>query len=146
MSVVNVRPGETVTVVGLPAIDPGLRPSHPIALPGDPWWGGGGPVDPGYHPPGIGPGQPGRPVDPGYFPPGVGGPGSRPVRPVDPGYGVDVGTGPVYPTHPIVLPPELPPTLPPPDSRPIEWKAAWTEKTGWIVVGIPTGPTPTPSA
>jgi hypothetical protein len=29
----------------------GPRPSHPIALPGDPWWGGGGPVDPGYSPP-----------------------------------------------------------------------------------------------
>jgi hypothetical protein len=43
------------------------------------------------------------------------------------------------------LPPELPGTLPPPDERPIEWKTAWTPQTGWIVVGIPTGPTPTPS-
>ena len=66
---ITVKPGETVTVVGIAGgpsgpVDPGYsppwaqvpdpnapRPSHPIALPGDPWWGGGGPVDPGYSPP-----------------------------------------------------------------------------------------------
>jgi hypothetical protein len=37
-------------------------------------------------------------------------PGPEPEFPVDPGYGVDEGTGPVYPTHPIVIPPPKPPT------------------------------------
>jgi hypothetical protein len=142
MSAITVRPGETVTIVGLPAYTPGLAPSHPIALPGDPWWGGGGPVDPGY------------------FPPGVGGPGSRPNYPVDPGYGVDVGTGPVRPAHPIALPPSIPPTpehpwVPP--SGPVDpgyfppgivappnapdgggnWCWAWLPGVGWRWVRVP---------
>lgn len=100
-------------------IDPNApRPSHPIALPGDPWWGGGGPVDPGYSPPWA---QVRPPVDPGYSPPwaqvppgsGPGGPvdpGYSPPWaqvPVDPGYGIDIGSGyrpPLRPTHPIMLP------------------------------------------
>ena len=84
---ITVKPGETLQVIGVPAdtqlppyipgpVDPGYsppwaqvggpRPSHPIALPGDPWWGGGGPVDPGYSPPWA---QVRPPVDPGYSPP-----------------------------------------------------------------------------
>ena len=60
---------------------------------------------------------------------------------------VDIGfPGPQpHPEHPIVLPPDLPPTLPPPDERPIDWKVAWTPVTGWVVIGVPTGPHPTPS-
>ena len=171
--------------------------------------GGGGPVDPGYNPPGVGgpgsrPPSPGVPTHPIYTPPqpplGIwGGPWQPPYvdaglppfatqlptippggawpsggRPVDPGYGVDIGTGPVHPAHPIYIPAppteppspplqiwggpyfppepthpiELPPEVAPPetpDGRPIEWKVAWTPTTGWIVVGIPTGPVPTPS-
>jgi hypothetical protein len=72
---------------------------------------------------------------------------------------------PVYPwtpTHPIVIPPEppvpdhslppfpnhpivLPPTMPDGDNRPVEWKIMWTAETGWILVGIPKVPVPTPS-
>ena len=42
---IGLKAGETLTVV---AIDPSLNPTHPIALPGDPWWpkppaGAGGP-------------------------------------------------------------------------------------------------------
>jgi len=37
-------------------------------------------------------------------------------------------------------PPETPPT-----TSPIEWHAAWSEQTGWIIVGTPTGAHPTPS-
>jgi len=70
------------------------------------------------------------------------------------------------PTHPIVLPPEgsppawavqLPvfpdrgpdqglPTPPagPPESK-FEWKTAWTEETGWVVVLVPKGEHVTPS-
>jgi len=51
------------------------------------------------------------------------------------------------PSHPIVLPQpgEIPPKIPPgntPGWKPI---VAWTPVTGWIVVAVPTGPTPTPS-
>ncbi len=95
--------------------------------------------------------------------------------PVDPGYGVDVGLGPVRPTHPIVIPPEVevpPPTVPvdpnygideglgylrpthpiviPPDKPAPEgphWeiKTAWTPALGWVVVAVPVGAHPTPS-
>jgi hypothetical protein len=159
-------------------VDPGYNPPG-VGGPGSrPPGQGGGPVDPGYSPPWARP-----PVDPGYNPPGVGGPGSgggggsppgvwgptdpRPSQPiffprpgdpppighwgppVDPGYGVDVGTGPVRPAHPIVLPPNLPPEIPPPDGGgspiKVEWVTGWTPLTGWVVVGIPTDPHPTPS-
>ena len=176
-----VDPGYFPPGVGAPGS--GAHPSHPIMLPGMPGWGSGGPPPvagwPGGLPGGGGfPGQ-GGPVDPGYFPPGVGGPGSRPVDPgygvdvgtgpvrpahpiyipptgsppplghwgpVDPGYGVDVDTGPVRPTHPIVLPPDLPPTTG--EGGKITWKTAWTPQTGWIVIGIPAEGTlvPTPSS
>jgi hypothetical protein len=66
---------------------------------------------------------------------------------------------------PIVIPPEqVPPGSPPWVSHPIpptvwpnppgetperekliEWKSAWSPTTGWIVVGVPNVPTPTPS-
>jgi hypothetical protein len=45
---ITVKPGETVTIVGVQADSPlppvipspnDPRPTHPIALPGDPWWG-----------------------------------------------------------------------------------------------------------
>jgi hypothetical protein len=88
---------------------------------------GGGPM-PGGPPLGFWGGRPPEYVD-------IGGP------PPQPG----IWPSPGVPTHPIVLPPDLPPTLPPPDDRPIEWKAAWTPTTGWVVVGVPQGPVPTPS-
>lgn len=170
MSAITVRPGETVTVIGLPSIpptapvDPGYSPpwARPPVDPGyfPPGMGPGqpgGPVDPGYFPPGVGPGRPGGPVDPGYSPPGIGGPGSRPI---DPGYGVDVGTGPVRPAHPIALPPSVPPTpehpwVPP--SGPVDpgyfppgivapppaadgggnWVWAWLPGVGWRWVRVP---------
>jgi hypothetical protein len=92
----------------------------------------------------------GGPVTP---PPMVGGgpiwPGAHPSHPIAPGGGPfpshPIAPGGISPEHPIVLPPDLPPTLPPPDGRPVDWKAAWTPTTGWIIVGIPTGPVPTPS-
>jgi hypothetical protein len=39
--------------------------------------------------------------------------------------------------------------LPPDGSAPegpIEWKAAWSPTTGWITVGVPQVPVPTPAA
>jgi hypothetical protein len=82
------------------------------------------------------PGQPPRPWGPINYP-DQGLPGSQP-RP-------DQGLPP-FASHPIELPPDLPPTLPAPDERPIKWQTIWTPTTGWVVIGLPQGPTPTPSA
>jgi hypothetical protein len=146
MSVVNVRPGETVTVVGLPAVDPNApRPSHPIMLPGMPGWGSGGPVDPGYSPPWaqVPPGgQGGGPVDPGYSPPWA------QVRPpVDPGYSppwaqvrppVDPGYSPPWAQLPEVPPTEPPPVQPPPTGGSGHWVWAWSPQAGrWVWVRVP---------
>jgi hypothetical protein len=109
------------------------RPTNPIAGPGrPPWWGMA--QDPGYGipiflPPG------GGPVDPGYSPPWA-----QVKPPVDPGY-----------SPPWAQVPDLPDTLPPAQGSggepvPVEWKTAWSPYTGWVVIGVPTGPTPTPSA
>jgi hypothetical protein len=38
----------------------------------------------------------------------------------------------------------LPPVEKPPEG-PIDWKTAWTPQHGWIVVGVPNVPVPTPS-
>jgi hypothetical protein len=166
MGIITVRPGETVTVVGVSSaapiqppgpVDPGFsppwaqvggpRPSHPIALPGDPWWGGGGPVDPGWSG-GVAP--PPRPTHPIALPgdPWWGGGGQ-----VDPGYGVDIGH---RPSHPISLPGDpwwgtKPPTEPPP--QPVEpgggngntW--AWSPQLQrWVWVYVPPAGEATPKA
>jgi hypothetical protein len=134
-------------------------PSHPIYNPGGP----PGSSPPGYWGGGMGPGvkpQPpagAHPEHPIYFPPegtepplGIWGPPDMP-----PGYwggGMGPGVKPQpKPEHPIVLPPDLPPTIPPAQGgsgEPIqvEWKTAWSSTTGWVVIGIPTEPVPTPSA
>jgi hypothetical protein len=111
------------------------------------------PVDPGYGIPIE------RPEHPIYFP-------LPPGAPVDPDYGIPVD--PPSPEHPIVLPPDsggwdpvyiwgptdprptppivIPPDVPPEGEQPgIKFVAIWTPKTGWVVIGIPTGPHPTPS-
>lgn len=145
------------------------RPTHPIAPGGPPLgiWGGGNvpyPTPPIYYPgapvyPDQGlPRPPGIPSHPIYNPPypDQGLPGSQPrpthpiVLPPPPGSGAPpiAAQLPVFPpeaTHPIVLPPEVaPPTTP--DGRPIDWQVAWSPATGWIVVGVPNVPVPTPSA
>jgi hypothetical protein len=129
-----------------------IHPSHPIANPWPPY------VDAG--PPGPQPPWPSRPP-PSWSPIGpshpianprppyvdAGPPGPQPPTGGQPPLGIWGGPYfPPVPTHPIVLPPDLPPTLPPPDSRPIDWKTAWTPQTGWVVVGVPSGEHPTPSA
>jgi hypothetical protein len=142
----------------------GPWPSHPIygpqpPQPGQPPGGGGQP--PGYWggvaPPYVdigGPGPQPRPEHPIYFPPegsqpplGIWGPPTMP-----PGYwggGMGPGVKPQpKPEHPIVLPPNLPPEIPPEGETPaipIDWKTGWTAETGWVVVGVPTVPVPTPS-
>jgi hypothetical protein len=136
---------------------PGV-PTHPIAQPPLGTWGG-------VAPPYVDIGGPGpQPKPPGYWggvaPPyvDIGGPAPQPhpehpiVLPPPPGTGpgappiaVQLPVFPWTPQHPIALPPEM---VPPPveGSPPIEWKAAWLPSTGWIIVGVPSGAHPTPSA
>jgi hypothetical protein len=91
---------------------------------------GGGPMPPGSggQPPNWGPGGPPHPAFPIW-----GGPGSG--FPDKPGYPPVIGGGPI-------VPPDKPPD---PVQPPVEWKAIWTPTDGWVVVGVPTGPHPTPS-
>jgi hypothetical protein len=146
-----------------PSVPPGYwggvappLPTHPIAPGGPPpgYWGG-------YRPPYVDIGGPGpQPVPPGYWgggnvpmpsppiylPPSPGSPpGSPPIAaqlpvfPWTPQHPIELPPDDTHPEHPIVLPPTTP------DGRPIDWKTAWTPMSGWIVVGIPTVPVPTPS-
>jgi hypothetical protein len=142
------------------------EPTHPIAPGGGPSTGPGfptHPIAPGGPPPGIwpSPGYPAHPIAPGGPPPGIWPSPGYPSHPIagpppgiwpSPGYpshpiapGGGPSQGPGFPTNPIVLPPDLPETLPPPDERPIDWKVGWLPTTGWVVIGVPTVPVPTPS-
>lgn len=136
MAVIKLRAGQTVLVA---AVDPNLVigggpmpggpdlglgiPTHPIVLPPDPTQPLP-PVDPGYNPPGVGPGTPGTRPPPGGVDPGFGNPWFDP-----------------HPAHPIVLPPpgEIPPPIDPPTTPTLGWdlKVAWTPVTGWVVVAVP---------
>jgi len=94
--------------------------------------------------PGQQPGQPPRPWGPINYPdqglPGSGS-GGAPTHPI---YYPPVIWDPSRPTNPIANPSD--PDNPEGGQQPkIEWKTAWSPSTGWIVVGVPTGPTPTPS-
>lgn len=46
-------------------------------------------------------------------------PPTEPTEPVDPGWGIDIDTGYLRPTHPIVLPPDVEPPVEPPI---IDWE------------------------
>jgi hypothetical protein len=107
-------------------------PSHPIAPGGPP---------PGVWPP---PGQPGHPIAPGGPPPGVWPPPGQPAHPIAPGGrppGFWGGGSEPFPTPPIYVGP--PAEEPPPGD--ITWHSAWSQTTGWIVVGIPQDSHPAPS-
>jgi hypothetical protein len=153
-------------------IDGGLHPSHPIAPGGQPpgIWPSPGhpshPIAPGGQPPGIwggapsypdiggpppqpgiwpSPGHPSHPIAPGGQPPGIWPSPGHPSHPIAPGGqppGIWGGGNEPFPTPPIFI---GPPAEQPAD-RPIEWHSAWSPQTGWIVVGVPTVPVPTPSA
>lgn len=128
-------------------------PTNPIAEP--PWGWGNRPTYPT-----TGPGFPTNPIaEPPW---GWGGrPPQRPPLGFWGGSGVgdyiDAGLPGPQPGGPITIwgpigdyidagfPAPQPPLPPIVNDRPVEWKVAWTPTTGWIVVGIPTGPVPTPS-
>jgi hypothetical protein len=151
------------------------HPAHPIAPGGAPpgFWGGVAPPYPDQGlpgaPPGIwpSPGYPAHPIAPGGPPPGIWGDINLPAHPIvlppgtekpPPGIWHDI----VFPSHPIApggSPPPLgfwggvpplqiwgDPILPAEKPKIIDWYAGWSERTGWVLVGIPNVPAPTPSA
>jgi hypothetical protein len=98
-------------------------------------------------------GGPGGPGGPGGGPPpdlgfwggsGVGdyidagGPGPQPGGPI-------TIWGPIGDYIDAGFPPPQPPLPPVINEKPVVWKVGWTALTGWVVVGIPQGPTVTPS-
>jgi hypothetical protein len=147
-------------------------PAHPIAPGGRPPTISGGPgsLPPWVMPP-IAPGGPGAPGSPpgiwGGTPPNyvdIGGPAPQPspehpivLPPGTPKPPLGIWSDPILPPHVSGGPGSLPPWVMPPiyiwgdpikPAEPpaiIDWHAAWTEKTGWFVVGIPNVPAPAPS-
>jgi hypothetical protein len=109
MSLITVRPGETITVIGVAA-------------------GPAGPVDPGFSPPWaqVPPGQEGG------RPPGMWGPGDpRPTNPI-------AGFDPIHGTWPPVDPPTEPPPIQPPAADSGHWVWAWSPQQGrWVWVKVP---------
>jgi hypothetical protein len=132
--------------IGGPPPQPGVwpgpgYPTHPIAPGGQPpgIWGG---TPPNY--PDIGgppPPTPSHPIAPGGAPPVIWPPDGTPTHPIAPG-----GTPPleIWGGAPLPHPDQ---GLPEGERVPkVEWKTAWSPTTGWVVVGVPTVPVPTPSA
>lgn len=117
---------------GLPPFGPGRPPGM---------WGGSNEPFPGY---GLPPFQPGMPVKP----PGMWGGSNEPF----PGWGLPKPQpplliwGPNDPRPGWGLPEPQPPLPDPPPLPNVVWKTGWSEATGWIIVGVPQGPHPTPSA
>jgi hypothetical protein len=152
-----------------PLSDPGNHPAHPIAPGGQPGYPAH-PIAPGGQPPGIwggappwvdntlpgGQPHPSHPIAPGGRPPGIWGGGNEPfptppivIPPSQPGQPPLVIWGPndPRPTPPIHLPPST--GEPPSGGQPVqlmEWHTAWSEGIGWVVVGVPAGNHPAPSA
>ena len=106
-----------------PAVITGKASITGLGIGGGPMPGGpsvGHPIAPGGPPPGIWP-PPGVVSPPIYYPPGIWPP---------PG-------GPVYPAHPIVLPPV---DIPPPEGEEeAKWQVQtyWTPQNGWAVAIVP---------
>lgn len=146
------RPPNYVDIGGpgpQPTPTPPIYYPPPGQLPGTP--PPGYPTHPIYNPPYPDQGLPGQP--PGIWggrPPWVDntlpGPQPTPTPPIylppEPPLGTWGGRPPEWVDNTL---PELPPSTGGDNQRPIEWKAGWSPATGWVVVGIPTGPTVTPS-
>lgn len=134
MSVISIKPGETLVVIALQPVIDNTLPTPPP-----------GPVDPGYSPPWaqipdvpvdpehpwVPPEIPPVPVDPGYSPPWA-------QVPVDPGYGIpETPKPPTGPVDPGYSPPwaQVPDC---PDGGSGNWTWAWSPQQGrWVWVRTP---------
>ena len=154
-----------IPLTGGGPVDPGYGvpgwPTHPIA-PGGP----GRPVDPSFGVPGW-PAHPIAPGGPGGKPPGIWGGGNEPfptppivlppgtVKPppgiwheiVFPSHPIAPGGQPTHPIAPGGPPLQIwgDPIIPAEPPQIIDWHAGWSEETGWVLVGVPNVPAPTPS-
>jgi hypothetical protein len=142
-----------IYVVVPPGSVDGTHPEHPIYLPVYP-------SHPIVIPPGsIADGKPEHPIYIPVYPAHPIAPGGGPTHPIVIPPGAIDG---VHPEHPIVLPPVPPGIWGPTDPRPthpiapggggagerpklIEWHVGWSPETGWVIVGEPQFPVPTPS-
>jgi hypothetical protein len=122
-----VAPGVPTHPIYLP-----VYPMHPIVIPPG-WLGGGKPEHPIVLPPPL-------PEHPIVIPPDAVSPGvpAHPIVIPPPPLGIWGGANEPFPTPPIFLPPGERPKL-------IEWTIGWSEDTGWVLVGVPNVPVPTPS-
>lgn len=111
-------------------IDQAAHPEHPIVLPPGP-----------IRPPGNPPGTWGGANEPFPTPPIV----IPPDKPNVPPLLIWGGGNQPFPTPPIQLPGQPPPPEGGQPVKLVEWRTAWTQNTGWIVVGIPQVPHPAPS-
>jgi hypothetical protein len=111
-----------------------VYPAHPIIIPPGSL-GGGKPEHPIYLPPPI-------PEHPIIIPPDAIEPGvpAHPIVIPPPPLGIWGGSNEPFPTPPIFLPPDAD------RSKLIVWETGWSEETGWVVVGVPQVPVPTPSS
>jgi hypothetical protein len=159
-----IAPGGPPPGVSHP-IPPTIWPNPPGQGAGNPpgFWGGSAPPYPDQglpsQPPGIWGGRPPNYPDQGLpgQPPGPSqGPGFPthpiiipPTQPGQPPLVIWGGGNVPMPTPPIHLPgsggEEGEPPAGGPPQRIIEWHTAWTEQTGWIVVGTPKPPHTAPS-
>jgi hypothetical protein len=107
-------------VIPMPPLG-GAHPEHPIAYPPLVWPPlPTHPIAPGGPPPGVwpSPGHPAHPIAPGGQPPSVWPSPGHPAHPIAPGGGPSQGPG--FPTHPIYIPVPQPPDAAFPE-HPIYW-------------------------
>jgi hypothetical protein len=137
------HPEHPIVIIPPDSIAPGV-PAHPIYIPVYPmhpivippgWLGGGKPEHPIVLPPPL-------PEHPIVIPPDAVAPGvpAHPIVIPPPLLGMWGGANEPFPTPPIFLPPMAPGERP----KLIEWVIGWSEDTGWVVVGVPNVPVPTP--
>jgi hypothetical protein len=92
----------------------------------------------GGPPIGIDPDHPEHPIVLPPLPPTDAHPEHPIVIPLPP----EIWPKPGHPAHPIVIPPEQPPE----EGQPLfDWYVGWSDEQGWVLVGKPNFPAPTPS-
>jgi hypothetical protein len=62
------------------------------------------------------------------------------LPPPDAGKPPSIWPAPGFPAHPIVIPP-----VDPERAKLVDWQVVWSATTGWVVIGTPNVPAPTPS-